>query len=148
MNDRGYCPLSMGYCTFYSFPTKLENWYDHVGSFPDVGHGPPHLGSPLSRRRAVSPTFWISLVLVKSTISPIQTQNCRSHSLKVADHQIQDLFRGKMLTDKVNPLKSLRSCLFLTVLYLLNRINFKFDYLEYELKYRLYKIKGKLTEKS
>ena len=76
VNDRGYRPLSMGYCTFYRFPTKGEYLSDHMGSFPDEGHGLcSHLGSPLSRRRADSPTFWLSLVLIKSTNPPIQTKN-------------------------------------------------------------------------
>ena len=55
------------------------------------------------------------------------------------------LFRGKMLTDKLNPLKTLRSS-FLAVLYLLNMINLNLIIVEYNSKYRLYKIKSKLTD--
>ena len=64
-------------------------------------------------------------------------KKCRSHFLKVADHQFKILFRGKMLNDKLNPLKILRS-LFSAVLYLLlNMINFNLIIVDYELKYRL-----------
>ena len=108
---------------------RLENLPDHVGSFPDGENDPcPYMASRLSRRQAVSQTAWISLLLVKST-NPICNTNKKLSELlsQGSGHLFKLLLRGKILPDKRNLLKILRSS-FLTVLCLLNMINFEFEY--------------------
>ena len=82
VNGRVDWSLFMGHFILYRFPTRLENFADHVGlprwgtwslPSPDVTPVPTTISLPV----------WFSLVFVESTTPPIQTKTCRRPSLAV-----------------------------------------------------------------